>query len=114
MSTLACLLLLCAALAGLYHLLPRPRPGYLFRAALLVIGGFILAQGGLSAAIAGLGLVPKGPFHELLHELTKYDGDRPVVLLIGSSFTGAGIDPDALAQALGSSGRVCSCILTER
>src|SRR5690242_15401778 len=26
MSTLACLLLLGAAMAGLYHLLPRPRP----------------------------------------------------------------------------------------
>src|SRR5262249_8137908 len=74
-----------------------------FRSALLVIGGFILVQGGLSAAIAELGLVPKGPFHDLLHELTKYDGDRPVVLLIGSSFSGAGIGPDALAEALGRS-----------
>jgi hypothetical protein len=107
MTTLASLLL-GAAMAGLYHLLPYTRPGRPFRAALLVIGGFILAQGGLSAAIAGLGLVPKGPFHDLLHELTKYDGDRPVVLLIGSSFTGAGIDPDALAEALGSSGRAAA------
>jgi hypothetical protein len=107
MTTLASLLL-GAAMAGLYHLLPYTRPGRPFRAALLVIGGFILAQGGLSAAIAGLGLVPKGPFHDLLHELTKYDGDRPVVLLIGSSFSGAGIDPDALAEALGSSGRAAA------
>src|SRR5256885_16484537 len=107
MSTLACLLL-GAAMAGAYHLLPRPRPGRPFRAALLVIGGFILAQGGLSAAIAGLGLVPKGRFHDLLHELTKYDGDRPVVLLIGSSFSGAGIDPGSPAQRLGRSGRAAA------
>jgi hypothetical protein len=107
MTTLASLLL-GAAMAGLYHLLPYTRPGRPLRAALLVIGGFILAQGGLSATIAGLGLVPKGPFHDLLHELTKYDGDRPVVLLIGSSFSGAGIDPDALAEALGSSGRAAA------
>jgi hypothetical protein len=92
-------------MAGLYHLLPRTRPGRPFRAPLLALGGFILAQGGLSAAIAGLGLVPKGPFHDLLQQLTDYDGDRPVVLLIGSSFSEAGIDPDVLAEALGGSGR---------
>jgi len=49
--------------------------------------------------------VPKGPFHDLLHQLADYDGERPVVLLIGSSFSERGIDPDALAKALGSSGR---------
>ena len=107
MSTLACLLL-GAAMAGLYHLLPRTRPGRPFRASLLALGGFILAQGGLSAAIAGLGLVPKGPFHDLLQQLTDYDGDRPVVLLIGSSFSEAGIDPDVLAEALGGSGRAAA------
>jgi hypothetical protein len=104
MRTLACLLL-GAAMVGLYHLLPRTRPGRPFRAALLVLGGFILAQGGLSAAIVGLGLVPKGPFHDLLHQLTGYDGERPVILLVGSSFSEKGIDPDVLAEALGSSGR---------
>src|SRR6267143_4936417 len=107
MSTLACLLL-GAAMAGAYHLLPRPRPGRPFRAALLALGGFILAQGGLSATIAGRGLVPKGPFHDLLQQLSDYDGERPVVLLIGSSFSEAGIDPDVLAEALGSSGRAAA------
>jgi hypothetical protein len=104
---LACLLL-GAAMAGLYQLLPRTRPGRPFRAPLLALGGFILAQVGLSAAIAGLGLVPKGPFHDLLQQLTDYDGERPVVLLIGSSFSEAGIDPDVLAEALGSSGRAAA------
>ena len=66
MRALACLLL-GAAMVGLYHLLPRTGPGRPFRAALLVLSGFILAQGGLSAAIVGLGLVPKGSFHDLLH-----------------------------------------------
>jgi hypothetical protein len=104
MSIFACLLL-GAAMAGLYHLLPRSHPSRPFRAPLLVLGGFILAQGGLSAAIAGLGLVPNGPFHDLLQQLTNYDGERPVVLLIGSSFSEAGINPDALAEVLGGSGR---------
>jgi hypothetical protein len=107
MSTLACLLL-GAAMAGLYHLLPRTRPSRPFRAPLLVLGGFILAQVGLSAAIAGLGLIPKGPFHDLLRQLTDYDDERPVVLFIGSSFSEAGIDPDVLAEALGSSGRAAA------
>src|SRR5258705_6044714 len=87
-------------MAGAYHLLPRPRPGRPFRAPLLALGGFILAQGGLSAAIAGLGLVPKGPFHDLLQQLTDYDRDRPVVLLIRSSFCETGIEPDVLAGTL--------------
>src|ERR1700746_1508120 len=107
MRTLACLLL-GAAMVGLYHLLPRTRPGRPFRAALLVLSGFILAQGGLSAAIVALGLVPKGSFHDLLHQLTGYDGERPVILLIGSSFSEKGIDPDVLAEALGSSGRAAA------
>ena len=97
-------LLLGAAMTGFYHLLPRMHRGPPFRAALLVLCGFILAQGGLSAAIAAIGLVPKGPFHDLLHQLTDYDGERPVVLIIGSSFSEAGIKPDALADALGTSG----------
>ena len=107
MSTLACVLL-GAAIAGLYHLLPRMRPGRPFRAPLLALAGFLLAQAGLSAAITGLGLVPRGPFHDLLQQLTDYDGERPVVLLIGSSFSEAGIDPDVLAEALGSSGRAAA------
>jgi hypothetical protein len=82
---LACLLLLGAAMTGLYHLLPRMRPAGWSRAVLSVLGGFILAQGGLSAAIAGLGLVPKGPFQDLLHQATDYEGERPVVILVGST-----------------------------
>lgn len=101
-------LLLCAAMAGLYHLLPRTRPGRPLRALLLALGGFILAQVGLSAAISGLGLVPKGPFHDLLGQLTDYDGERPVVLLIGSSFSEAGINPDVLAETLSRSGRAAA------
>ena len=107
MSVLVCLLL-GAAMAGLYHLLPRMRPGRPFRAPLFALGGFILAQIGLSAAIGWLGLVPRGPFQDLLRQLTDYDGERPVVLFIGSSFSEAGIDPDVLAEALGSSGHAAA------
>jgi hypothetical protein len=108
MSTLAGLLLLGATTVGLCHLLPRTPPCRPFRAALLVLSGFVLAQVALSAAISGLGLVPKGIFHELLHQLTDYDSEQPVVLLIGSSFSEKGIDPAALAEALGSSGRAAA------
>ena len=62
----------------------------------------------MSAAIAGLGLVPKGPFHDLLYQLTDYDAERPVVLIIGSSFSEAAVDPDALAETLGRSGRAAA------
>src|ERR1051325_444503 len=103
---LAGLLLLGGAILGLFYLVPRTRPFGRFRPALLTVTGFILAQAGLSAAITALDLVPKGPFRDLLHEFTSYEGERPVVLLVGSSFSAAGVDPDALAAALGSSGTV--------
>jgi hypothetical protein len=104
MRVVACLLLL-GAITGLCHLLPRTRQERPLGVAMLVLGGLILAEGGLSAVIAGLGLMSNGPFHDLLHELTDYDDDRPVVLLIGSSFTERGIDPGALSDALAKSGR---------
>lgn len=105
MTMLVCFLLAGASIIGLCHLLPRTRADRPFLAALLVIGGFLAAQSGLSFAIAGLRLTPNGPFHDLLHQLTDLDGKRPVVLLIGSSFTASGVDPDALAQVLSGSGR---------
>ena len=104
MRVLVCLLLL-GAITGLCQLLPRTRQERPFGVAMLVLGGFILAEGGLSVVIVGLGLVPNGPFHDLLHELADYNDDRPVVLLIGSSFTERGIDPGALSDALANSGR---------
>ena len=91
---LAWLLLLGAAMVGFCHLLPHTPAGRSYHVALLLFGGFILAEAGLSAAISGLGLVPKGPFHDRLHELADYDGERPVVLLVGSSFSSAAIDPE--------------------
>src|SRR5258708_24920747 len=59
----------------------------------------------LSGTIAALRLVPSGPLHDLVEYLTDYDGDRPVVLLVGSSFTQQGVDPDVLAETLGAFGR---------
>jgi hypothetical protein len=74
-------------------------------ACLFVVIGFILAQGALSVAITAVGLVPRGPFHEALERLTNYEDDRPFVLLVGSSFTQAGIEPEVLGEILGTSGR---------
>jgi hypothetical protein len=105
MTMLVCLLLLSAAIIGLCHLLPRMHSGRPFRASLLAIGGFVMVQIGLSFAIAELKLTPKGAFHELLHQLTDYDDERYVVLLIGSSYTAVGIDPEGLARILSGSGR---------
>ena len=49
-------------------------------------------------------MAPKGPLHDLVRYLTSYDGDRPVVLLVGSSFTQQGIDPKVLEETIGTSG----------
>ena len=105
MTKTAYLLVLAGLMVGICHLLPRSLPGRSWTASLFLVIGFILAQGALSVAVTVLGLVPRGPFHEALEHLTDYEGDRPVVLLIGSSFTRAGIDPEALGENLGTSGR---------
>jgi hypothetical protein len=104
-TPLGWLLLLDAAIVGLCHLQPRTRFGRPVRATLLVLCGFFLAQSVLSSAIAGLGVVPKGLFPNEVRQQTRDDDGRPVVLLIGSSFTEHGIDPDLLAAELGDAGR---------
>src|SRR5712691_2918229 len=105
MTKTAYLLVLAGLMVGICHLLPRSLPGRSWTASLFLVIGFILAQGALSVAFTVLGLVPRGPFHEALEHLTDYDGDRPVALLVGSSFTQAGIDPEALGESLRTSGR---------
>jgi hypothetical protein len=99
------LLALAGLIMGICHLLPRSPPGRSFTACLFLITGFIAAQGVLSGAITALGLVPRGPLYDLVEYLTDYDGNKPVVLLVGSSFTQQGVDPDLLAETLGASGR---------
>jgi hypothetical protein len=101
---MAYFLVLAGLIIGAYHLMPRPRPGRLSTGCVLIVIGFIAAQGALSGAIRALGLTPKGPLHDLVQYLTSYDGDRPVVLLVGSSFTQQGIDPKVLAETIGASG----------
>jgi hypothetical protein len=105
MSDIAYFLVLAGLLIGICHLLPWSRAGRPLTACLLIIIGFIAAQGVLFAAITTLELVPKGPLHDLLDYLKSYEGDRPVVLLVGSSFTQQGIDPEILGETLGRSGR---------
>src|SRR4029077_5159273 len=87
------------------HLLPRSPPGRLMAACFFLAIGFFGTQCMLSGPITALGLVPRGPLHDLVEYLTNYDGDRPVVLLVGSSFTQQGVDPDVLAETRGASGR---------
>ena len=105
MTKTAYLLVLAGLIVGICHLLPRSPPGRSSTASLFAVIGFIFAQGALSVAITALGLVPKGPFHDVLEHLADYDQDRPVVLLVGSSFTQAGIDPETLGDILETSGR---------
>jgi len=105
MAKMAYFLALAGLIIGICHLLPRSPPGRSLTACLFIVIGFIAAQGVLSGAITALGLVPRGPLHDVLEYLTDYDGDRPVVLLVGSSFTQQGIDPEVLTETLGTSGR---------
>lgn len=98
------LLFLSAAAIGIFHLLPRTRGDRSAGILLVLLAGFILTEAGLSGLVGQLGLLPKGPFHDLLHAINAKRDERPVVLLIGSSFTEAGVDPDELAATLGKGG----------
>jgi len=104
MAKMVYLLVLAGFIIGIAHLLPHLRPRRWVAAFLFVTLGFTLAQGALSGVVTALGLVPRGPFQDMLDRPRGYDGDRTVVLLVGSSFTQAGIDPDALAEILGTPG----------
>src|SRR5690242_18707083 len=97
-------LLLAGLIIGICHLLPRSPLGRSLTAWAFITVAFIAAQGALSGVITALGLTPRGPLHDVLEYLTDYDGDRPVVLLVGSSFTQQGVDPEVLAETLGTSG----------
>jgi hypothetical protein len=105
MAKMAYFLALGSLVLGGCHLLPRSPPGRSLIVCIFLVIGFIGTQGMLSGTIAALGLVPRGPLHDLVEYLTDYDGDRPVVLLVGSSFTQQGVDPDVLAETLGTSSR---------
>lgn len=105
MGRMVYFLLLAGLIIGICHLLPRSPPGRSSSVCAFIIVGFIAAQGALSGVITALGLTPRGPLHDVLEYLTDYDGDRPVVLLVGSSFTQQGVDPEVLAETLGASGR---------
>ena len=105
MTSLGLLLLLDAAIVGLCQFLPRTHFGRPFRAALTMLGGFVLAQSVLSSAVAGLGILPKGLFDEQVQRQTQNDDGRPIVLVIGSSFSEHGIDPDLFAAELSDAGR---------
>ena len=105
MAKMAYFLALSGLIVAGCHILPRSLPDRLMAACLFIVIGFIAAQGMLSGTITALGLVPRGPLHELVEYLTDYDGDREVVLLVGSSFTQQGVDLDVLAETLGKSDR---------
>ena len=104
MMELTYLLFLAAVAIGMFHLLPRTRGDRPAGIPLILFAGFILTEVGLSGLVGQLGLVPKGPFHDLLHAINAKRDERPAVLLIGSSFTEAGVDPDELAVTLGNGG----------
>ena len=71
MAQIACFLVLAGLITGFCHLLPRSRPGRLLTASLLIIIGFVAAQGALSGAITALRLVPRGPVSNLVEYLSR-------------------------------------------
>jgi hypothetical protein len=105
MAKMAFFLTLGSLIVAGCHLLPRSPPSRSLSACLFAVTAFIGIQGLLSGTMTALGLVPRGPLRDLVEYLADYDGDRPVVLLVGSSFTQQGVDLDVLAETLGNSDR---------
>jgi len=75
-----------------------------WRAALLALAGFVAAEVGLSLALPRLGLVPNLQTMQMLKYLVDLETDRPILLLVGSSYSQYGIDEAALETALDAAG----------
>jgi hypothetical protein len=103
-----------AALAGAglllaaIHLLPQTRHAdrrsRWWRTAVLALAGFVAAETGLSLALSRLGLVPNLQTTQMLKYLVDLETDRPILLLVGSSYSQYGIDEAALETALDAAG----------
>jgi hypothetical protein len=101
-GTLAWAALLLAAT----QLLPRSRRGRwgVASAAMLALGGFVGAEAALGALLPRLGLVPNLQAMEMLKYLANLQSDRPILLLVGSSYSQYGIDETGLETALDAAG----------
>ena len=103
-GTIAASILLLSAV----HALPRVRRTRGRNPFVLLTAGFVLAQIGISAAIAGLHLQYNLAPSQMVKYLAELPTDRPVVLLVGSSLTQYGIDRDLLAARLAAAGHPVS------
>jgi hypothetical protein len=92
------------ALLAALQFLPAARRRARLVAGLCALAGFVLAETGLSLALPALGLVPKLQATQMLKYLVELETDRPVLLLVGSSYSQYGIDETALQQALEAAG----------
>jgi hypothetical protein len=81
----------------------RYRSGWV-RASALTLAGFLVAEAGLSLVLPDIGLVPDLQSTEMLKYLVDLDTDRPILLLVGSSYSQYGLDETALEAALGAGG----------
>ncbi|MGB8843570.1 MAG: hypothetical protein WCC64_21165, partial [Aliidongia sp.] len=73
-------------------------------AAMLALGGFIGADAVLAALLPRLGLVPNLQATQMLKYLTDLQSDRPLLLLVGSSYSQYGIDEAGFETDLDAAG----------
>lgn len=92
------------ALLAALQLLPTPRRRARLAAGLGALAGFVAAEAGLSIALPALDLMPKLQATQMLKYLVELETDRPILLLVGSSYSQYGIDEAALQQALEAAG----------
>jgi hypothetical protein len=71
---------------------------------MLALGGFVGAEAALGVLLPRLGLVPNLQAMEMLKYLAALQSDRPILLLVGSSYSQYGIDETGLETALDAAG----------
>jgi hypothetical protein len=103
-GTLAGAGLLLAALQLLPQIRHARRRRSRLSAGLLALAGFLGAEAGVAIGYTSLGLVPDLQIMPMMKYLAELRSDRPIVLLVGSSYSQYGIDEAGLETALDAAG----------
>jgi hypothetical protein len=82
------------------HLLPRNRSTSLIKGFSILVAGFLVTVITINVLTIKMGLRRKDDVNGMIRYLSSISNDKPLVLLIGASYTNHGIDEDLLAETL--------------
>jgi hypothetical protein len=91
-----------SALVVAIHLIPHNRSNSMTKGFSLLVISFLLTVIFINIVTTELGLRRKDAVNGMIRYLSSIENDKPLVLLVGASYTNHGIDEDLLANTLES------------